>query len=142
MTERLDPTAARLQDMEPADFVVLDLEGLLNRCMGNIDLVQRLLAKFQQRLPEDLTELETMIEQGNPRQIAGVAHRIKGTSVSMSAQGLANAAAEIEELGRVGRMADIPAGVEHLRCEWERYLRYAAELPPPNSNQENTPASR
>ena len=37
---------------------VLDLQGLCDRCMGNLDLVERVLDKFEQRLPAELAELE------------------------------------------------------------------------------------
>jgi HPt (histidine-containing phosphotransfer) domain-containing protein len=105
---------------------VLDLEGLRNRCMGNLDLVQRVLDKFQQRLPEELAELERMLELNDAEQVARVAHRIRGNSASVSAQGLQQAAAEIEDLSRMGRVTDVPVHVEHLRSEWQRYLEHAS----------------
>ena len=47
---------------ESASSAVLDLEGLRNRCLGNIDLVQRVLDKFQQPIPEELAELEAVLD--------------------------------------------------------------------------------
>ena len=46
----------------------------------------------------------------------------------MSADGLMRAAAEIENVSREGRVADLPAGIEHLHDEWEKYLDCAAAL--------------
>jgi HPt (histidine-containing phosphotransfer) domain-containing protein len=101
---------------------VLDLEGLRTRCMGNIELVQRVLAKFRERLPAELAELERLAALRDVEQVASVAHRIKGTSATISARGLRQAAAEIEDLGRAGRETDLPVGLEHLRGQWERFL--------------------
>ncbi len=98
------------------------------RCLGNIDFVQRVLEKFQQRLPEELAELERLLQLGETEQLARVAHRIKGTSANVSAPGLFQAAANIEALGRSGRMADIPRGIAHLRTEWEGYLSHVSTL--------------
>ena len=107
---------------------VLNLDGLHNRCMGNLDLVQRVLHAFQQRLPEELEELEEVLELGDAKQIARIAHRIKGNSANVSAEGLRQAAAEIEDLSHTGCVSDLPLRVERLRGEWERYLDYASTL--------------
>jgi HPt (histidine-containing phosphotransfer) domain-containing protein len=107
---------------------VLDLEDLRNRCMGNIDFVQRVLAKFQQQVPKELAELEQLLEVGDVEQVARVAHRVKGTSANVAAPGLRHAAAAIEELGRTGRMTEISHGIKHMRDEWEKYLDYVSTL--------------
>ena len=90
--------------------------------MGNIDLVQRVLEKFQERLPSELAELEKLLACHDVEQIAYVAHRIKGTSATISAQGLRQAAAEIEDLGRAQQASEIPTALEHLRSQWRRFL--------------------
>ncbi len=113
-------------DIPPPE--VLNLEELRNRCMGNIQLVRRILEKFQQRLPAELAELENAFELNDTEQIARVAHRIKGTSASVSAKDLAQAAAAIEEASRTGQVTDIPPRIESLRSEWERYGGYAVKV--------------
>lgn len=109
---------------------VLDLDRLRNRCMGNIDLLQRVLDQFHKRLPEELAELEHALELRDSEQVARVAHRIRGTSANVSAECLQRAAAEIEDLGRLGRVTDVPTRLERLRSEWERYLEHTSTLFP------------
>lgn len=104
------------------DSQVLDFEGLLDRCMGNLDLAQRLLEKFERWLPEELAELEQALALDDPERVAQVAHRIKGSSASISAQGLQRAASEIVDLSRGGRLAEVPSRVDDLRCHWARYI--------------------
>lgn len=120
------PASRQTLELFPSE--VLDLQGLQTRCMGNIDFVQRVLKKFQQRLPAELAELEEMVDRRDAEQIARTAHRITGSSANVSAEGLRRAAAEIEELSRAGRVTDIPVGIAHLRHEWERYLDYTSTL--------------
>jgi HPt (histidine-containing phosphotransfer) domain-containing protein len=103
-----------------AASTLLNLDALLHRCMGNIDLVQRVLEKFQQRVPEELAEIEKEMLAGNIEQVARTAHRLKGSAATVSAEGLATAAAEIEDAGRQGRAADIPACIGRLRAEWKK----------------------
>ncbi len=113
---------------ESSRAAVLDLDGLQRRCMGNIELVQRVLSAFQQRLPEELQALDEVLEVGDAKQVARVAHRIKGASANVSAEGLRQVAAEIEEPSHSERVSEIPSRVERLRDEWERYLGVASTL--------------
>jgi HPt (histidine-containing phosphotransfer) domain-containing protein len=111
-----------------SDGEVLDVWALCDRCMGNIDLVQRVLDKFESRLPEELAELDRMLEQEDAAKIALVAHRIKGNSSNVSATSLRHAAGEIEELSRAGRVADARAQMDCLHGEWRRYVESRDEL--------------
>jgi HPt (histidine-containing phosphotransfer) domain-containing protein len=106
---------------------VLDLDGLLHRCMGDIDLVQRVLEKFQQRVPEELAEIEKALQAGNAEQLARTAHRLKGSSATVSAEGLVSAAAEIEDAGRQGRMADAADCLTRLHNEWKKLVELRSD---------------
>jgi HPt (histidine-containing phosphotransfer) domain-containing protein len=121
-----DPGRRQAAEAVPSD--VLDLEKLLGRCMGNSDLVQRVLRTFQERVPEEMKTIEQALERNDAEEIARAAHRVKGSSASMSAEGMVRAAAAIEEVSRAGRVAEIPASLDRLHDEWERYLEYAVTL--------------
>ena len=107
---------------------VLDLETLRHRCMGNVDLVQQVLKTFQERIPAEMETIEKALELRDTEQIARVAHRLKGSSETVSADGLMRAAAEIENVSREGRVTDLSPGIERLHDEWEKYLDCAAAL--------------
>jgi HPt (histidine-containing phosphotransfer) domain-containing protein len=108
---------------------VLDWSVLCDRCLGNIDLVQRVLEKFEQQLPQELAELEHALALSDTEQVARVAHRIKGSSANVSAEGLQQAAEEVEGSSRAGCVADIPRHFDRLRSEWELYRDCAARRP-------------
>jgi HPt (histidine-containing phosphotransfer) domain-containing protein len=109
---------------------VIDVQGLYDRCMGNLDLMERVLKKFEQRLPDELDELERVLELKDPTMIAQVAHRIKGSTSNVSAGGLQRAAEEIEDLGRAGCVAD-KACLANLREEWRRFIDRRAAIRAP-----------
>jgi HPt (histidine-containing phosphotransfer) domain-containing protein len=111
-----------------SDGEVLDVWALCDRCMGNLDLVQRVLDKFETRLPEEMAELERVLELEDAAKIALVAHRIKGNSSNVSATSLRHAAAKIEELSRAGRVADARAQLDGLQDQWRRYAESRDEL--------------
>jgi HPt (histidine-containing phosphotransfer) domain-containing protein len=98
-----------------------EFDELVERCMGNLEFVERVLAKFQQRFGENLEELEKALEAYDPEGIVQVAHRLKGESANVAAGGLRDHAAEIERLGREGRVSDIPPCLAQLRTEWSHF---------------------
>ena len=109
--------------MTTKSSLVLDRDALLERCLGNLDFVERILAGFQKRAGQDLEELERVVAGRDVEAVVQIAHRIKGSSANVSAEGLRHEAETIEALGRAGCLDDIPAQFARLRHEWERYLR-------------------
>ncbi len=107
---------------------IINVDDLLARCLGNVDIAERILTKFQDRIGLDLEELERGVNQQNAGAIAQVAHRIKGASANVSAPLLYELASEIEQLGRAERISEIPPGIEQLRNEWVRFVHGVSTL--------------
>jgi len=125
LPDRADPPGP-----ESCRFEAIDFEGLLERCMGNLDFVERVLERFQQRFPQQLAELERLLEMEDAEQLALAAHRMKGNSANVSARGLQQVAAEIEGLCRGNRLGEIPRHVDRLHREWARYVDCSAQRRP------------
>jgi Amt family ammonium transporter len=115
---------------ESRRFEAIDFESLLERCMGNLDFVERVLERFQERFPQQLAELERLLETKDAEQLAMAAHRIKGNSANVSATGLHRVAGEIEGLCRANRLGEIPRHVDRLHREWARYVDCSAQRRP------------
>jgi HPt (histidine-containing phosphotransfer) domain-containing protein len=107
-----------------------EFEELVERCMGNLEFVERVLSKFQQRFGENLEALEQAVEAHDPEGVVRVAHRLKGESANVAAQGLQDRAGEIERLGRIGRVSDIPPCLAQLRAEWSLFAESVASRDP------------
>jgi len=105
---------------------VLNFEELVQRCLGNLALAERLLTKFQDRFETDLMELEKVVLAGRGGEIAQVAHRMKGAAASMAASRLKELSARIEDLGRTDHGEDAVSCLEQLRREWKQYQESAA----------------
>ncbi|MHC4399262.1 MAG: Hpt domain-containing protein [Planctomycetota bacterium] len=110
--------------------MAFDYDALLQRCLGNVEFAERVLAKFRDRFGEDLRQLERGVESADAGQIARIAHRLKGASANVAAAGLRRHAAEIEEFGRVGRISEVPSCLARLRHEWTRFIGTASSLEP------------
>jgi HPt (histidine-containing phosphotransfer) domain-containing protein len=105
-----------LNDMQ----TVIDFEALQQRCLGNLGLMERVLAKFLTQLDSDLLLLQSAVDEGNPIEAAEVAHRMKGTAGSVEAAQLHRDAAQFEEAALLERHDELPEllrSVQYDRAE-------------------------
>lgn len=84
------------QTHAPAEEQSINWETLKSRCIGRLDLVEKALNRFQDSLVDDLQSLEEAMETLNTQEVARIAHRIKGTSLTVSADRLAGFAMHLE----------------------------------------------
>jgi len=124
MTQETNASNKKSAQRESSD--VMDVDALIERCMGNIDFVMRVLDRFQQRFPEELDELEEAASLRDAQRIAMLAHRIKGESATASASKMQQTLDEIEEMSLSGRVEEIPVRIKQLRGEWAVYRDYSA----------------
>jgi HPt (histidine-containing phosphotransfer) domain-containing protein len=102
---------------EPAN-----LDDLFQRCLGNLDLVQRVLQAFESHFEKDLDELESALKSASLAAAAQIAHRMKGASSNVAATSLARELASMEELTRNEQVPEAFACIGRLRDEWKRFL--------------------
>ena len=103
------------QNSATACDVPLDLPALEARCLGKLDLVERVLQTFNYQLDADLEKLEQALAVGDVATFAQVAHRIKGMSANTEARQLAREAAIAEQKAREKCLGDLPQHIERLR---------------------------
>lgn len=113
-----------------AETPPLDYQQLLHRCLGQAGFAEQILRKFGERFLDDLAGLERDLEAADSHNIARTAHRLKGATASVAAMGLQQIMANIEELGRAGRLPEIATCLEQARREWTRVAACAAALTP------------
>jgi len=103
------------QSVQQPDQATLDLEALKARCMGNLALVERVLAKFTGQLDNDLDAFERAIETDNAEQAAQLAHRIKGTAGSVAAGHLYLNASLAEQRAQDRQVAELSSDLARMR---------------------------
>ncbi|PQO33821.1 Hpt domain-containing protein [Blastopirellula marina] len=94
----------------------INWETLKARCIGRIDLVQKALARFQGSLEEDIQELENATKRNDSNDVARIAHRIKGTSLTVSADRLAGFALNLERKAEKS-LFDVEESLSEIRDE-------------------------
>jgi HPt (histidine-containing phosphotransfer) domain-containing protein len=97
----------------------MDYEALKARCLGNLNLVERILSKFVTQLDTDVEALETAYKTGDTDGFALVAHRIKGMSANVEARSLYKIAVAAEQAARNNSL-DLTLEIERIQRERDR----------------------
>ena len=106
----------------------LDLEQLRRRCMGRLDLVDRLLASFESRFPIELLEIEQSLAAEDMPRLLQLVHQLKGASANISAPGLNHIIQSMEAAARANQLATVADHLTQLQSEWERFTEFKASV--------------
>ena len=88
---------------------------------GDTTLVRSVVHTFLESMRGNMANLVSAAAAGELRDVADLAHRIKGASRMSGALALAQAAEELEQLARYqAGAAPMLSGVAWLHREWER----------------------
>lgn len=110
-------TAAK--HMAPA----FDMETLLERVMGDRELMWAVVAGFLENFPTEIAELKARVEAGDPVRTEALAHKIKGAAANISGGVLSGLAFEIEKAARAGDLFPISHFLPELEREFVRFKR-------------------
>jgi len=84
---------------------VFEMEALLGRLMGDLDLATEVMEGFMNDIPRQVQALEGFLESGDASAAERQAHNIKGASANVSAERLRKAAYKVEKTVRDGELA-------------------------------------
>jgi HPt (histidine-containing phosphotransfer) domain-containing protein len=117
------------RDVKPESYPI-NVEDLLTRCLGRLDLAERILQKFLDALDVDVRQLEAAVQASNVDEVAHLAHRIKGASLAVSAGQLTACARRLEDSATARRVEEFADQFESLKQESRRFQDLPA-LPVP-----------
>jgi HPt (histidine-containing phosphotransfer) domain-containing protein len=106
----------------------LNLETALPRFNNDRDFFNEMCLEFMAHLPGRLEELRKSLQTGNLEIFTRTAHSLKGLAASFSADPVTRVSAELEIMGRHGKIAGAPALITRLETESRRLLEYMQTL--------------
>jgi HPt (histidine-containing phosphotransfer) domain-containing protein len=98
----------------------INTKELLARCLGRVELMDKLLANFDEVLGPQIDQLELAVQVGDAPQIKTIAHRIKGAALTVAARDLSCCAEKLEVSAAQSNSVDSANCLEDVLRECER----------------------
>jgi PAS domain S-box-containing protein len=112
---------ARWMPVTEAAPAAFDEPGLLERLMGDRQLVAKMLQGFLQDAPGQLENLRRHLAEADAPKVRLQAHTLKGAAATASADGLRALALKLERAGAAGDLESCAELLPHAAEEFERY---------------------
>ncbi len=94
----------------------IDLEQLTQKCLGNTDLVEKLVIRFQASLPQLIDEIVQAANQNDMVDVRNIAHRLKGEAGTMCAGETSSLAGRIIEMASSEHRKELVLLIAELAC--------------------------
>lgn len=120
----------------PDENAVFCYEDVRDRCLGNVELIERVLTIFAEGTSSDMEALKSAIEDGDLTQTAKTAHRIKGSAANSAAYRMSAYAGKIERSAKDNDASPLSALYADLTVSFEDFL-VARQALPASSSQES-----
>jgi HPt (histidine-containing phosphotransfer) domain-containing protein len=104
----------------PPTTDVFDMEGLRERVEGDAELFEEMIELYLSSSPLLLTEIESAVAARDREKINRAAHTLKGVLKNMCATTCAEAALELETIGKTGDLERAAQSLGTLRQEYHR----------------------
>jgi len=122
--------AVRLDQVEQRTTPAFDTEKMLKSWGNDQSFVQRLIAKFSARAPDDLQKLRQAIVRNDATEAQRLAHGLKGAAGYVAAEKVRQIAAQLEAMAREGDMSDAKDRLSELSTELQRCAEEARNCYP------------
>jgi two-component system, sensor histidine kinase and response regulator len=101
-------------EMSVAEQPILDHQLAMSRVGGDEELLKELAELFLTEYPRLMAELRLAYDQGDAKQVERAAHGLKGSVANFGAKRAVDAAYQIEQLGRVGKLGAVSEPLQSL----------------------------
>ncbi len=106
----------------------LDFDQLVNRCMGRVDLAQKILARFLEQAELDVTALVNAVGGRAYHDASKLAHRLKGSAKTVSAGSIAQITEQIESVAQDESETELLSLITELRTSFQEFRSATASL--------------
>ncbi len=116
------PQGASTLVVSPHRADVIDFAALLSQVENDWDLLGELIELFLESSPRLLIEAESGLARGDSQTIERAAHALKGSMQNMGAVRAAQAATDLEEIGRSGDLSHAQESMAKLKQEFDHLV--------------------
>lgn len=94
----------------------------MDRCLGNLNLVERAIDAFVDQFPSELDQLDKAIKHQQTSDIRAIAHRMKGGASNVAATGIASLLSQLESPTVYESPEEATEAYQQLQAEWKRLI--------------------
>jgi PAS domain S-box-containing protein len=98
---------------------IFDYEGLKERMMGDVQLVEQVMGGFLEDIPRQIAGLKNYLDAENLEGVMRQAHSIKGASANVGGESLRGVAMDIETAAKAGSLASSMAHIDELEVQFD-----------------------
>ncbi len=109
------------QDIPEVQDNIFEREILLERLMGDTQLVEIVIAGFLKDIPVQLNEISRNIDEGKPEAAGILAHKVKGAAGNIASPSIQGISHEMEKAGEAGDIDMLRTLMPRLEKEFERF---------------------
>ena len=102
----------------------LDRRQLINRCLGRIELAERLITSFQTRFPNEAGQIESALAAGDEPSLVRLIHQLKGAAANVSAPALHSLLTTMEHSARNGDRTAVVESMSELYVAWDEFKAF------------------
>lgn len=102
----------------------IDLAGLIDRLDGDRGMANELLQMYQDGSGDDIEKIRDAVASKDPEMIDRTAHRLKGSSLSVSATHVAERALQLEMMGKDNELEQVDETFEQLSSAHSEALEW------------------
>ena len=129
---KLDSSMAAMSEVETEEpapearrgrsLPIFNIEQAKRISIGNLSILQRIVSKYREDTPKQIAKLEQAITENDTATAERAAHSIKGSSRSIGAMRLGQAAFQLERLTKDAELAELLPNVNLLQREFSALL--------------------
>jgi HPt (histidine-containing phosphotransfer) domain-containing protein len=117
--ERGDASAPQRDFPPTTESTAFDREELVERLMGDEERARRIIGRFLEDIPKQLTALAEAISHTDPQAARMHAHAIKGAAANVGGNGIREVACKLEQLGSAGDLPAAAVALPELEASFE-----------------------
>jgi HPt (histidine-containing phosphotransfer) domain-containing protein len=111
-----------------SDIPIIDISDALNRTMGDVDFLKMMLEELHRTAPDYATRIRDALLAKDMKTLGSDAHQFKGAAANLGAKAMAQAALQLEKMGKSGSSENADEALDNLEQAISAFSRYYAEI--------------
>ena len=107
---------------------IIDLDEALNRAMGDVDFLKMMLEELHRTIPDFTSRIQQAMQSMDVETLGSDAHQFNGAAANLGAKAIANAALQLEQIGKSGSLEGAQEAFNHLEKTIESFNQHFLEI--------------